>query len=91
MGFKWFKYDIFHIHQSLQRDNYTRHICCKILLLYAKNKVVVHPARPRSLISVIAICCLNILIAHVQLPKIIADLCTRDIRAVWSAQFYFVV
>ena len=63
MGSKWFKYDIFHIHQSLQRDDYTRHIWCKIFLLYAKIKVVGHPARLSSLISSIAICYLNIRIA----------------------------
>ena len=33
MEFKWFKYDIFHIHDSLQRDNYTiiivvKYVCC---------------------------------------------------------------
>ena len=53
MGFKWFKYDIFHIHDSLQRDKYTiifvvKYVCCM--------QVVDHPARLSSLISSIAIC-----------------------------------
>ena len=65
MGSKWFKYGIFHIHQSLhvQRNNYTAIIWRKIFVLYAKNKVVDHPARLSSLISSIAICYLNIRIA----------------------------
>ena len=30
MGSKWFKYDIFHIHDSLQRENYNvvKYVCC---------------------------------------------------------------
>ena len=60
MGFIWFKYDIFHIHDSLQRDKYTiifvvKYVCCM--------QVVDHPARLSSLISSIAICYLNIRIA----------------------------
>ena len=63
MGSKWFKYDIFHIHQSLQRDNYTRHICFKVFLYAKKNKVVDSSACLRSLISAIVVCCLNIMIS----------------------------